>query len=474
MPKSSFLLFFIISIILYITYFAAVTKKTRIKRPFLKSNQAKYYSIAHVLKYKGNAKALICDPWNPVPDITKIFLKKFEPNYIVDKYHINEDQKIFKTIQSAINKACLDMEKNAGKDRIYIEIKPGIYNELLIIPDTPIPITLYSSDQNASSTKIIEDIDQGLKSSEYSKKFNPCSNVFTDKPDITYPKIRSMYDLLVSKNSTLGASGSAVVWIKNNGFQAKNLTFENSYDQRRPGNLQQAVAVKVDSADRVHFDNCSFISNQDTLFICSGKADSTIRVFLRNCYIQGDVDFIFGNGTAYFKDCEIKWSGVRKNGSQAKSGFIAAPSTNYNIPYGFVFNNCDFTHDGTGLASSSQVHLARQWFEGVKASPYNDPKVAVDLTNTTDNENIIKLITLETVGKMIVINSRIGSHINKQNPWYDWNNKPDNKAYRLVQFNSDDYWENLKKAGINPSVIYKCRKKPAEPFLAEYNNKFFN
>ena len=69
------------------------------------------------------------------------------------------------------------------------------------------------------------------------------------------------------------------------GFMARNLTFENSIPDK---NVSAGVAVRS-SADRVIFDNVRFLGYQDTLFL-----DDRSRQYLRDCFITGDTDFIFG------------------------------------------------------------------------------------------------------------------------------------------------------------------------------------
>ncbi len=72
---------------------------------------------------------------------------------------------------------------------------------------------------------------------------------------------------------------------------------------------------------------------------------------------------------------------------------------------------------------------------------------------------------------MVVLNSRIGSHINRARPWSDWN-KEGTLAFRPVQYNSDDHWNNLVKAGIDPvkDLGYTTRPSPPDIFVGEFNN----
>ena len=69
---------------------------------------------------------------------------------------------------------------------------------------------------------------------------------------------------------------------------------------------------------------------------------------MRRCYIQGDVDFIFGSATAVFQNCEISSSG---------RGWITAASTPEDVEFGYVFIGCKLTGD----APEQSVGLGRPW-----------------------------------------------------------------------------------------------------------------
>jgi pectin methylesterase-like acyl-CoA thioesterase len=74
----------------------------------------------------------------------------------------------------------------------------------------------------------------------------------------------------------------------------ENLTIRNT----TPKGGSQAEALYI-NGDRCIVRNCDFYSYQDTLNL-SG------RVYVENCYIEGDVDFAWGYGSVLFKDCELK------------------------------------------------------------------------------------------------------------------------------------------------------------------------
>ena len=118
-------------------------------------------------------------------------------------------------------------------------------------------------------------------------------------------------------------------------FSAENLTFENS-----AGPVGQALAIRVDG-DRASFRNCRFLGWQDTILLNRG------RQYFESCYICGHVDFIFGAATAWFEKCEIH---------ALRDGYLTAPSTPVDSPYGYVFSRCQITGE-----PGVKTYLGRPW-----------------------------------------------------------------------------------------------------------------
>lgn len=176
---------------------------------------------------------------------------------------------------------------------------------------------------------------------------------------ITYDKSVGHSDLSkragTEKTATVTIAASAV------GFSAKNITFQNSYNLDQENEYSQAVAL-VSLADMVTFESCRFIGRQDTLYLkgasqgadVKGSANSA-RTYLKGCYVEGTVDFIFGDGTAYFNDCDI-FMAYRDGG-----GYFTAPNTTlYNA--GYVFDNCRFSVDKAyTLEEAENIYLSRPW-----------------------------------------------------------------------------------------------------------------
>ncbi len=159
-----------------------------------------------------------------------------------------------------------------------------------------------------------------------------------------------------------GTFRSASVTIAAPGCALRNLSVVNSFDyvaaranpQDNPaGNGLQAVALAImRDADRTLVEDVDTSSWQDTLLPNAGRS------LFRNCRIEGAVDFIFGAGTAFFDQCEIVTRG-RPDMSSARQGYITAPSTLSDNPYGLVFDRCRLLKD-EGLKAGS-IALGRPW-----------------------------------------------------------------------------------------------------------------
>lgn len=152
---------------------------------------------------------------------------------------------------------------------------------------------------------------------------------------------------------------SATVDVTASDFRANHLTFLNDYNETHPDKPQtQALALSV-TGDRAVFRDMRFISHQDTVYASSPRcsppngnpACPTARQYFSNCYIEGNVDFIFGTGKTVFEDCE-----VRSNAHQG--GYVTAQGKNWpDQDSGFVFNHCRVTAN----PGVNGVWLGRPW-----------------------------------------------------------------------------------------------------------------
>ena len=234
-----------------------------VSRPQMTPAQAKNFAYAEVLKYVGAAGHETIDPWDPLADplaAEGAYLPNNrpgnrannrpdqQPDYTVDPAKA-DGTTVFATVQGAIDRAVHD----AKGRRVAILVKPGVYRELLYVPEMATSITLYSNDPDARHTRITGVLHADVTGAAYSAQFGA-------QFARSGAGVADMFDSL--KGATgVGTPGSAIVWIKNSGFQARNMTFENGHN-KDTGDIQnrhQALAVLVDGADKVQFENVRFL-----------------------------------------------------------------------------------------------------------------------------------------------------------------------------------------------------------------------
>ncbi len=260
-----------------------------------------------------------------------------EFDFVVDQNGAGD----FDKVQDAI-----DAVPYLRKTRTFIFIKNGVYKEKLTLP------------ANKTNVSFIgEDVE----------------NTILNYDDYASRKNRF--------GEEMGTSSSTSFFIFGDGFEARNITFQNT-----AGPVGQAVAVRIDG-DRTIFENCRFLGFQDTLY----PHDNQSRQYYRNCYIEGTTDFIFGWSTAVFEDCEI----FSINGGH----YITAASTLEDAEYGFVFVNCRIT----GNAPEQSVYLGRPW------RPF---------------------------AKTVFIRCELGAHINNAG-WHNWDKPNAEKTAYYAEYQSE-------------------------------------
>lgn len=187
-------------------------------------------------------------------------------------------------------------------------------------------------------------------------KLNCCSEKVTvpaTKPNITFQG--QGFDLTAiswndTANSSHGTFYSGSVSVFATGFVAKNISFINVAPIPRPGDVgAQAVALRI-GGDQAAFWGCGFFGAQDTLH------DDRGRHYFKECFIQGSIDFIFGDARSLYENCRvISIADPVPAGVRTITGSVTAharESVDDNTGYSFV--NCSI--GGTG-----RIWLGRAW-----------------------------------------------------------------------------------------------------------------
>ncbi|HEX4351846.1 MAG TPA: pectinesterase family protein, partial [Polyangiales bacterium] len=107
--------------------------------------------------------------------------------------------------------------------------------------------------------------------------------------------------ILGTNNNDLNGSTSTrpLVYIE----KAKSVVIEDlTIHNLTPQGGSQAEALGMQACDQCVIRHADILSLQDTL-LWSG------RIYANDCYIAGNVDFVWGTGAAYFDHCEIKTVG---------------------------------------------------------------------------------------------------------------------------------------------------------------------
>ena len=218
----------------------------------------------------------------------------------------------YPTVQAAV-----DAVPNGNGVPVTIAVAPGTYREKVFIPAAKPKILLRGTGRDRSDTVIVFDTP-----AEYG-----------------------------------GSTGSATVRIAANDVTARNLTFSNDFDEAAVElKGEQALAMKT-TGDRIVFENTAFLGNQDTLMTDSPKLDVISRVYVRDSYIEGDVDFIYGRATTVIERSVIK---ALSRGSTTNNGWVTAASTWTGNPYGFLITRSKIVSD----APAGSFHLGRPWHPG--------------------------------------------------------------------------------------------------------------
>ncbi|MCR5350113.1 MAG: hypothetical protein K6E20_03880 [Acholeplasmatales bacterium] len=232
---------------------------------------------------------------------------------------------------------------------------------------------------------------------------------------------------------------SYTVYVGGDNVKFLNVTIENSSSpSTRYG---QAVSLHVDG-DRFKCENVYIKSAQDTLFSGPLPDDLIIRhknflekEFLKNhlsrqhyinCDIEGDVDFIFGTGMAFFENCNIIPIIEREDYDRY---FIAAPAHGIDQEFGFLFYKCNI------LKKDNYKHIVSL------ARPWRDYGIATYI-DCNYQDNI------------------------KKEGFSDWANLERYKTARFIEYN-----ENINK-DERLSWVKQLNKDEKDKYLDEYMKEF--
>ncbi|MES5822728.1 pectinesterase family protein [Streptomyces sp. RG80] len=204
-----------------------------------------------------------------------------------------------------------------------IVVHPGTYREVVDIPADKAELTVRGASCDPRDAVIVYNNANGTK-----------------KPDGT----------------TYGTAGSATFTSAAPGLTVRDLTLANDWLRADHPDITGTQAVAAYTyGDRTHFENVRLLAHQDTLFVETTALTSFDRQYFRRCYIEGDVDFVFGRATAVFEECHFHT--LQRDVTFTPKGMVFAPSTARANPHGILAVRSRITSG----AEDSAYKLARPW-----------------------------------------------------------------------------------------------------------------
>ncbi len=201
----------------------------------------------------------------------------------------------FATVQGAVD---FVPERNAKPLTIFI--KKGTYTEIVCFKG------------KSNVTFLGEDRDQTIVAYSNNNSFQP--NLATPQTPFSGSSYRRGVFMGLNSSDVVLANFTIRNTTRKGGSQAEAIVFKEVRGQKEP-NVSQTILTHM-----------NLFSFQDTLQI-SGKA------YLQDTYIEGDTDYMWGNGPCFFLDCSFKTLTNRTSFTQPR---------NTADHHGFVFVDCKF------------------------------------------------------------------------------------------------------------------------------------
>jgi pectin methylesterase-like acyl-CoA thioesterase len=241
----------------------------------------------------------------------------------------------------------------------------------------------------------------------------------------------SINDVVFSWDDYAGKPGVteiATITINSNDCLFMNLTVENSWGRKNDG--PQALAVKA-TGDRIIFKNCKLVSGQDTV-MAQGNGK---RQYFRNCYVDGNTDYIYGSAIAVFDSC-VLFNRDRIDGSNG--GVFTAASTPFGQTYGYVFRDCLLPNNN----GQTTYTLGRPWGNA-------------ELPHTSET-------------KVVFLNCRMGTTV-KPERWQVWSPATDTSLITYAEYKTRYFNGGLVDLSKRLSWTKEFSDAEAAPYFVNSN-----
>lgn len=349
-------------------------------RPLLTAAEASTFTQANYFS-RGGLLASPDGPWTPSAEILKT---RDTP------WRVAHSGAPYTSVQQALNAA---IRQQAGdRQRITIRVEPGVYRETVYIPADAPPVTIYGSGADPEAVRIELPLDSQFSPQRYRQVVNAQQQYRPGDP------AWYQYALCAGRTTPMiGTNCAAVMWAQSADFHLANISIVNSLLDNVDGGTHQGVALRTDG-DRVQLQNVRLLGRQDTLYLNTSDqrnaavTDRISRVYIKDSYVEGDVDYVFGRANAVFDQVHFHTVSTR----HSAEAYVLAPNTLPDNPYGFLVLNSRFTGD-SGYQGQFKAKLGRAWDQGAGKTGY--------LPGNTAN------------GQLVIAHSTIDGSYDKLAPW---------------------------------------------------------
>jgi pectinesterase len=259
------------------------------------------------------------------------------------------------TVQAAVNAAFAA----GGTGRRYVKVLPGTYTGTVFIPAGTPPLTLYGAGR-PDEVRLEFTVDATATPAQWAAQVNPSGQYAEGDP------AWDMFQSCATRTSATAGLCATVVWSQSPDLRLRGLTITNTLLDTVDSGTHQALALRTD-ADRTQIEQVRLISRQDTFYANANDPERIARVLVRDSYVEGDTDFVFGRASALFERSRFHLVSTRK----PSGGVVFAPSTVPTHPYGFLVRHSWITADeGYRAAATATGRLGRAWDQGAGATGY--------------------------------------------------------------------------------------------------------